>query len=242
MLVTKEWISENYSKFNNLYWDGKLPNIKFKISHSCSCWGFASFIYDYPNNTIIPETLTISNYYDSPEEVKISTLLHEMIHIADYTFHPEHFIRNHKPIHGRSYNAHGWWFKKECERLRKYGLNVTNHVTLEDQRKSSLSERTKIKLERKKLNAIACVITSDTRAFVFKTDSFKINNVNNTIKKIGDIEWKRFLKGDIKSVAYYKTNNSNWSSKRSCCNRLTGKNMPISYLDNYLDTYNMIKI
>ena len=98
MLVTKNWIEKNYNKFNKLYWDGKLPVIEFKINRSRNTWGFASFRYDFMNDTIIPLAITMSNYYDSPENVKIQTLLHEMIHIADYTFQPEHFIRNGRKV------------------------------------------------------------------------------------------------------------------------------------------------
>ena len=98
MLVTKNWIEKNYNKFNKLYWDGKLPVIEFKINRSRNTWGFASFRYDFMNDTIIPLAITMSNYYDSPENVKIQTLLHEMIHIADYTFQPEHFIHNGRKV------------------------------------------------------------------------------------------------------------------------------------------------
>lgn len=243
MLVTVDWIRKNYHKFNTLYWGGNLPhNLKFKISRAKRSWGFAAFKYDYPNNTIIPTELIISNYYDSPEDVKISTLLHEMIHVADYTFHPEHFIKNHKPVHGRSYNAHGWWFLKECERLRKYGWNVNPRVTQKEQSISKLSSATKKNLENKKSNTLACVIKSDKMAFVFKTDTYKVENVNKTIKQIGNYNWKNFLKGNIESISYYKTSNIEWTSKRSCCTKLTGRNIPIQYLENYLNSYNMVKI
>ena len=33
-------------------------------------------------------SITMSNKFDSPEKVKIATLIHEMIHISDYTFNP----------------------------------------------------------------------------------------------------------------------------------------------------------
>ena len=81
MLVTIDWIAKNYSKLNKLCFKGELPNIKFKINRSRTNWGLSSFLFDYDNDTVIPEAITISNYYDSPEEVKIQTLLHEMIHI-----------------------------------------------------------------------------------------------------------------------------------------------------------------
>ena len=61
-----------------------LPNINFVVSRARNSWGMAYYKFDWKNDTIIPEKIAISNYYDSPENVKIQTLLHEMIHIADY--------------------------------------------------------------------------------------------------------------------------------------------------------------
>ena len=130
MIVTTTWIEHNYTTFNNLYWNGMLPNISFKISRSRNNWGFASFRYDFMNNTIVPLAITMSNYYDSPENVKIQTLLHEMIHIADYTFHPEHFICNGYKVSARLYDAHGYWFNAEAKRLtNESGYKIANHVT-----------------------------------------------------------------------------------------------------------------
>ena len=92
MLVTRNWIEKNYNKFNQELWNGMLPNINFVVSRASKTWGCAYYKFDWKNDTIIPEKIAISNYYDSPENVKIQTLLHEMIHIADYTFHPEQVI------------------------------------------------------------------------------------------------------------------------------------------------------
>ena len=54
MLVTIDWIAKNYSKFNKLCFNGELPNITFKINHSRTNWGLASFLFDYDNDTVIP--------------------------------------------------------------------------------------------------------------------------------------------------------------------------------------------
>ncbi len=241
MVVNIKWISENYSKFNNLYWGGKLPNIRFKISRSRRYWGFASFRYDYRNNIIIPTELTISNYYDSPENVKLHTLLHEMIHIADYTFHPEHFIRNHKRV-SRSYDVHGYWFMKEAERINKFGWHISNIVTNEEVKISSYSATTKKNIDRKKSSAVVCIVNSKNKAFAFKTDINKIAEVKHTIKSIGNREWKRFLNGEIENISFYKTSNEAIAIQRSCSKRLNGYNMEIGKLENYIKINNMEKI
>ena len=224
MIVTTAWIEKNYYKFNNLYWNGMLPNIEFKTSRSRNTWGFASFRYDFKNDTIIPLAITLSNYYDSPENVKIQTLLHEMIHIADYTFHPEHFIHNGRKVSARSYDAHGYWFNAEAKRLtNESGYKIANHVTKEEVGCSKLSESTIRCQENKKNNAIICVIygTSGTN-FYFKTDIHKLKIMNATIKSYA------FYKiGKIKTVKYYTFKNDMIANMRSC-----GKNIRGWFMDN----------
>lgn len=219
MIVTTSWISQHYTKFNNLYFDGTLPNIRFKVGRSKTSWGFASFVYDFQNNTIIPQAITISNYYDSPEDVKIQTLLHEMIHIKDYTFHPEHFIRNHRRVSNRHYDAHGQWFSEEAKRISKEsGYKVANHVTHEEFVKSTISEHSKKLQENKKNNSIVCVIygTSGTN-FYFKTDINKIDKVKKTIPM-----YQFYKIGKIKTIKYYTFDDIRLSNMRSCCSRLVG--------------------
>lgn len=237
MLVTLDWIHYHYYKFNKEYFGDLLPSIDFKISRSKKTWGYAMYRFDFPNDTIIPDSITISNYFDSPEEVKLNTLLHEMIHIADYTFNPHHFIRNHKKVHGRSYDAHGWWFKQECERLKEYGWEIQKYVSEEEKSVSSLSKNSIRCLNNKKAACLICVIKSENKAFAMKTDIYKIKELNKAIKRIPNWQWRGFLNGEIVSISFYKTFNEKIASKRSCCTKLTGKNMPISYLKDYLDTY-----
>ena len=224
MIVTTAWIEKNYNKFNNLYWNGMLPNISFKISRSRDNWGFASFRYDFRNNTIIPLTITMSNYYDSPENVKIQTLLHEMIHIADYTFHPEHFICNGYKVSARLYDAHGYWFKAEAKRLtNESGYKIANHVTKEEIGCSKLSESTIRAQENKKNNAIICVVYGTSGMnFYFKTDIYKIKLMKATIQS-----YRFYRIGEIKAVKYYTFKNDRIANMRSC-----GKNLRGWFLDN----------
>ena len=97
MIVTTEWMSSKYNEFNLKYWDGALPRIDFKTNKSSKTWGFASYRLNVNADrrsyqSITPVCITMSNYYDSDEWVKENVMLHEMIHIADYYFHPEHFL------------------------------------------------------------------------------------------------------------------------------------------------------
>lgn len=219
MIVTTNWISENYTKFNNLYWNGTLPEISFKVNRSRKNWGFASYRYDFVNDTIHPLAITLSNYYDSPENVKIQTLLHEMIHIADYTFHPEHFIKNHRIVSRRSYDAHGKWFLEMADRISKEsGYKVTNYVTSEEVGVSCLSEKSKKCLENKQNNAVICVVYGTSGMnFYFKTDIWKMKNLEKTINR-----YTFYRIGDIKKVKYYSFKDPQLAGLRSCGTYLKG--------------------
>lgn len=220
MIVTTNWIAENYSKFNSLYFGGTLPNIKFKTNRSKNSWGFASFRYDWANGTIIPECITISNYYDSPEEVKIQTLLHEMIHIEDYFWHPEHFIRNGRKVSGRSYDAHGYWFMEEAKRLSKEsGYKVANHVTKEEVEASTLSTHSRNIQNNHKNNALICAVIGTTGIWYFKTEMKYVEYLRKNLST--RYNWELTI-GQFKAIKFYTFDNPSLASRRSCCSTIRG--------------------
>ena len=144
MLVDVEWISRNYDYFNNLLWGGELPRCTFNTNMSRQTWGYASYKMNRITKELYDFGITISNYHDSPEEVKQNTLIHEMIHIADYYFHPEHFTNR------RRYDAHGpEFFLKEAARITPYGYDIQKYVSQEQQSVSQLNPTVKKNLERK---------------------------------------------------------------------------------------------
>jgi hypothetical protein len=219
MIVTKSWIEKNYNKFNDMLWEGKLPAIKFKTTHAKNNWGSARFLYDYKNDTIIPEQIIISNYYDSPEYVKIQTLLHEMIHIADYTFNPNHFIRNRKPVKVSEYDPHGNWFMDEAWRISKEsGYDVWRCVTKREQLVSKVSKKTKEHTNRRMEDALICAVTGDNDiVFYFKTDVHKVKYLEKEMK---NIVWARF--DSVKKVQYYTFSSPKIAQRRSCAKDLRG--------------------
>ena len=220
MLVTVSWISKKYDEFNKKLFEGKLPNIKFKVGRSKYSWGFASYRYDWVRDTIIPEAITISNYYDSPEKVKIQTLLHEMIHIADYTFHPEHFIKNGRRVSGRIYNAHGYWFMNEANRIsRETGYDVNNHVTNDERKASSLSGHSQRLIDNKKNNALICAVIGKTGIWWFKTDVNKVGYLKRTLKNA--YRWEDTI-GEFKTIKFYTFKNERLAARRSCEKRISG--------------------
>ena len=218
MIVTTDWIEKNYNKFNKMYWDNKLPNIKFKVGRSERSWGYAAYKYDYINDTIHPVSITMSNYYDSPEHVKINTLLHEMIHIADYTFHPEHYFKNGRKVSGHTYDAHGYWFQSEAKRIEKFGWTISKCVTNEEQKISRISDNSEKCLARKKDVALICVVRGTTGMnFYFKTDIYKVRLIKNTISR-----YNFYHIGNVRKVEFYTFEDDKLSAMRSCGKRLTG--------------------
>lgn len=231
MLVTIDFLEANYNKFNNEYFYGKLPKVSFKISNSKRTWGSASFKFDWLNKTIVPEKITISNYYDSPKEIKLNTLLHEMIHIYDYACFPEHFIKNGKRV---GYDAHGTWFKSECKRLKKYGWNIETTTTNEEVELSTLSNHSKELLNNKIDKALLCVIYGNNGLnFLVKTNTDNINNIINSIKCVN---WKINLNG-ISDIKFYKFSHEELASIKSCGKRLRGWRYDINMLKEKLNEY-----
>lgn len=220
MVVTKEWIENNYYKFNDLYFSGMLPHIQFKTNLSKHTWGSASYTFDLYENTVTPIEITISNYYDSPEYVKIQVLLHEMIHIADYLWHPEHYVRNHKRVSGRSYDAHGWFFLQEAERLTKEsGYIVSPQVTYEESKVSHLTERSQNYAKGRLQKALICAVIGKEGVWYFKTDIYKVDYLKKNLRTMYD--WSLTI-GEFKTIKFYTFKNDALASKRSCATTVRG--------------------
>ena len=216
MIVTKSWIENNYNKYNNLYFGGVLPKIEFKISRSKKTWGQADYIYNRFTNKLTPISISISNYFNSPEEVKLTTLLHEMIHIYDYTVNPTHFVKNGKKV---KYDAHGYWFKNEAARIYKLsGLDIQKYVTKEEKEVSQLSERAAQNIENQKEVALVCVVNGSISSWFFKTNVWQAETALGTI---GNISWEREI-GKVKSIKFYKFDDPKLAAHRSCGKRLKG--------------------
>lgn len=52
----------------------------------------------------------------------LETILHEMIHVMDFKFHPEHFVDARKT--GVPYDEHKGWFMKQANKFKNKGFNV----------------------------------------------------------------------------------------------------------------------
>lgn len=229
MLVTTQWMAENYAKYNDKYWGGQLPDIDFMVNMSKKTWGFASYRYakikdtryDWNGNKydyydITPISITLSNYYDSPEHVKLTTLLHEMIHIADYTFHPEHFgvIKNGRKQKSL-YDAHGpELFLPEAQRLAADGWDIEKYVTMEAKGQSQISDEINARNERKaKKGFIIGLFMYENGWFGF----MKTNTVNYMDLMGQNLDWFKdtVSKYPIYRVEWYMTHLSELAGLRA---------------------------
>lgn len=212
MIVTTKWLAEKYAYFNSKYWNGQLPGISFSISNSRKTWGFATYKYIFNDSrteikTIKPLSITLSNYYDSPEKVKETTLLHEMIHIADYFFHPEHFINLRRTGKNKKYDAHGpVFFLKEAERLSSDGWEIQKYVTMEAKNVSTLSDENEKKLEKKASKGyVVCIADSKDRTksgkWVMKLDKSRMEYFNELLNTY----YKKWMQQNFENAKWYES-------------------------------------
>ena len=99
MLATVDWMKDNYAFFNEKYWNGELPECDFSVGRSKKKWGAAECTLDHSSRTANSFRIILSNYMDTTEYTRRNILLHEMIHIAEYFYHPDSFIRRGHTTH-----------------------------------------------------------------------------------------------------------------------------------------------
>lgn len=183
MLATKDWILENYKSFNDKYFQGILPKITPRLSKAKTYLGWAHADFDHANKSTNNYVITISNYYDQPEENFVSTLLHEMIHIKDYFVNGKEYYR--KAFFGQKYNiGHGEFFLKEAERIKnESGVDVEVRASAETMSKADFSEDTKKKLETPYYVLASNTYYKDQHCAVRLPKNFDIWTIKNIMRK-----------------------------------------------------------
>ena len=124
--LSTKWIQEKYYIFNDEIFEGVLPDIDFGLSSSARHAGWARYKKSLIFNEITPLKILLSSFLNPTEKIATNTLLHEMIHIADYTLHPEHFFDD-------SYDSHtSDFFQGWMEKINSMGYWVTVSVDHEE--------------------------------------------------------------------------------------------------------------
>jgi len=196
MIVNKKWISDNYKKFNKMYFNNELPKIKFRTSSAKSYLGLASARYDDITGSTTDFSITISNYWDQPEDVKMSTLLHEMIHIKDY-------VVNGKEIYLSAWSkgkrrGHGEFFLKEAKRISDLsGIDITVRATREDMDRSKYS----LKTEQRMSADYQALISKDRGYVMFRLPkNYDASDVSHIMNEFGLYECN-VIEGNFKIYA-----------------------------------------
>ena len=204
MIVNINWIKENYFKYNKIAFDGKLPtNIKFSASKALkrSC-GQASCIMHFDTGTISDIRLSIASSFDNDEDSHLCTLLHEMIHIEDYTFHPEHYLMEKPNGNGyvivKNYDAHGVWFLRECKRI-----NDMNLIKFKISQFQEYEER-KNEVDVREYKTRVCLLNTKTND-PSKVWAFLKTNENGMKSQISLVESNMYyFKKDLVKIEWYK--------------------------------------
>lgn len=121
--VTSELLEKWYTLFNKWYFDNKLPKSD-KLDFYCDYFlgenfvaGATALVQVAPGH-MIPRKITYNLSVPTYEKMFMDILLHEMIHILDYTHYSYHFS-------DKNYDVHGNFFLEQADKLNKYGWNIT---------------------------------------------------------------------------------------------------------------------
>ena len=124
---TIEFLEEAYGYLNNKLFKGKLPkDIEFKIEHSLED-NDAGHTYandDKKEGEFVIDCVSLNGTLMMTIHSWLETILHEMIHVMDFKFHPEHFNKKINP----NYDYHKGWFMKEADKFKKYGFDIKETI------------------------------------------------------------------------------------------------------------------
>lgn len=104
-----EFLTSAYEKLNVELYDNALPStseIKLAIGFRPKDVGIGvtEYYIDRQNQQVVPIKLILNSARTTTLHGWIEVVLHEMIHISDFIYHPEHFFGK------KTYNPHGDWF------------------------------------------------------------------------------------------------------------------------------------
>lgn len=113
---------------NNELFNGMLPSeneLKLAIGFRPKSVAIGTAKYKILKNQakVVPVSLVLNGARTTTLHGWIEIVLHEMIHIYDFVFHPEHFLKD-KRYRKEKYNPHGEWFLNMCENFKRYGMNI----------------------------------------------------------------------------------------------------------------------
>ena len=124
---TTEFLKISYNKLNSELFGNELPSnidLVVKSAPSQSFFGRATATIYRRSRKLTPKSIILNGSATLTLHEWLEVVVHEMVHIADYTFHPEHFF-------GRKYDSHGPWFLEFGKKFEKDGFHVQKYCHAE---------------------------------------------------------------------------------------------------------------
>lgn len=117
--ITKDYVIQRFKEFNERYFDNVLPITtiqEFKVfPYKNTLGSVVSLLYDSYSEI---KSFRVSNYFNRSEKVYCDTILHEMIHVYQYTvLYPYQYNSN--------YDVHGKTFVKKMNEINSFGWNIS---------------------------------------------------------------------------------------------------------------------
>ena len=113
--ITKKDVGERFERFNEAYFEGKLRTPKFFTFSSSTTYGICIWYPHHPSKNKIG----VARNVEWNEVGLDETIIHEMIHLYLYTYHPEY------PGLRCLDFGHGMLFRREKRRLKEqYNLKI----------------------------------------------------------------------------------------------------------------------
>ena len=191
---TVDFLKAAYLKLNNMFFNGELPNdIDFRIEKNLddNGVGHTHAKDNYSENCIAIEYVSLNGTMMKTPHSWIETIIHEMIHVAEFIEHPEHFM------HKSDYEKHGKWFMDKAKSFKKFGFDIGEIEMDKNIGTSEDDEDIKAKHEKSiflKLGSIP-IYNLDSLIKIAKKDK---NEALTALKKLG-----------CRKIILMKTNNLN---------------------------------
>ena len=122
---TKKFLKNGYDMLNEKLFNNRLPSdFEFKIEHGLKD-NAAGHTYANDNKKegeFVIDRVSLNGTLMMTIHSWLETILHEMIHVMDFKFHPEHFVDARKT--GVPYDEHKGWFMEQANKFKNKGFNV----------------------------------------------------------------------------------------------------------------------
>ena len=121
----KKFLKNGYDMLNEKLFNNRLPSdFEFKIEHGLKD-NAAGHTYANDNKKegeFVIDGVSLNGTLMMTIHSWLETILHEMIHVMDFKFHPEHFVDARKT--GVPYDEHKGWFMEQANKFKNKGFNV----------------------------------------------------------------------------------------------------------------------